>query len=166
MARTPQVTRTIQTTKVNVLCLNIKEGNPFNQTVVLPRTYKDDKAMLKAVEKVINSESVKAVHVVDSVVEETLYGMTEQKFIELATVLPPRKSTDKDGDNDTDNEDESENAEVETEATSEGETEAVAESEPVAPIEGEVNTDNGAESATNNEPNQANNRNHHKNRKH
>ena len=55
--------------------------------------------MLKAVEKVINSESVKAVHIVDSVVEETLYGMSEQKFIELATVLPPRKSTDKD-DND------------------------------------------------------------------
>lgn len=94
MARVPQVTRTIQTTKVDVLCLNIKEGNPFNKTVVLPRTYKDEKHMLKAVEKVINSETVKAVHVVDSVVEETLYGMSEQKFIELATVMPPRKSTD------------------------------------------------------------------------
>lgn len=118
MARTPQVTRTIQTTKVNVLCLNIKEGNPFNQTVVLPRTYKDDKHILKAVEKVINSDSVKAVHVVDTVVEETLYGMTEQKFIELATVLPPRKSTDKNGDNDTDNEDENdENGGTNTDAT-------------------------------------------------
>lgn len=100
MARTPQVTRTIQTTKVNVLCLNIKEGNPFNQTVVLPRTYKDDNHMLKAVEKVINTESVKAVHIVDSVVEETLYGMSEQKFIELASVLPPRKSADKDDNTD------------------------------------------------------------------
>lgn len=134
MARTPQVTRTIQTTKVNVLCLNILEGNPFNQTVVLPRTYKDDKHMLKAVEKVINSESVKAVHVVDSVVEETLYGMSEQKFIELATVLPPRKATDKDGDNDTDTEDENdENADTATEAT---------EADPVAPVEGENDTTN------------------------
>ena len=96
MARTPQETRTIQTTRVNVLCLNIKEGNPFNKTVVLPRTYQDEKHMLKVLEKVINTESVKAVHVVDSVVEETLYGMSEQKFIELASVLPPRKSTDKD----------------------------------------------------------------------
>lgn len=131
MARTPQVTRTIQTTKVNVLCLNIKEGNPFNQTVVLPRTYKDDKAMLKGVEKVINSDSVKAVHVVDSVVEETLYGMSEQKFIELATVLPPRKATDKDGDNDTDTEDENdENTDTSTEAT-EGETETAPEAGPV-----------------------------------
>lgn len=98
MARIPQVTRTIQTTKANVLCLDIKEGSPFNQTVALPRTYKDDNHMLKAVEKIINSESVKAVHIVDSVVEETLYGMSEQKFIELASVLPPRKSNDN-GDN-------------------------------------------------------------------
>lgn len=150
MARTPQVTRTIQTTKVNVLCLNIKEGNPFNQTVVLPRTYKDDKAMLKAVEKVINSDSVKAVHVVDSVVEETLYGMSEQKFIELATVLPPRKSTDKDGDNDTDNEDEN--------TDTEGETETATESEAVAPVEGET--------ATNADANVRHNANHRNIRKH
>lgn len=117
MARTPQVTRTIQTTKVTVLCLNIKEGNPFHQTVVLPRTYKDDKAMLKAVEKVITTDSVKAVHVVDSVVEETLYGMSEQKFIEMATVLPPRKSTDNEGEDDTSNDETAEPVERETETT-------------------------------------------------
>lgn len=158
MARTPQVTRTIQTTKVNVLCLNIKEGNPFNQTVVLPRTYKDDKAMLKAVEKVINSDSVKAVHVVDSVVEETLYGMTEQKFIELATVLPPRKSTDKDGDNDTDNEDENTDTEDETETATESEAVAPVEGEAVAPIVGET--------ANNSDANVRHNGNHRNNRKH
>ena len=138
MARTPQVTRTIQTTKVNVLCLNIKEGNPFNRSVVLPRTYKDDKHMLKAVEKVINSESVKAVQVVDSVVEETLYGMSEQKFIELATVLPPRKATDKDGDTDTDTED--------NEDENEGEAETATEAGAVNPTapETEANADTNA----------------------
>lgn len=101
MARVPQVTRTIQTTKVDVMCLNIKEGSPFTQSVVLPRTYKDDKAMLKSVEKLINSDEVKAVHIVSSTVEETLYGMSEQKFIELAEVLPPRKVYSGDGEADT-----------------------------------------------------------------
>ena len=91
MARTPQVTRTIQTTKVNVLCLNIKEGNPFNQTVVLPRTYKDDKKLLKAVEEVVNTDEVKAVHVVAKEEVETLYGMSEQDFISNAKVLDPKK---------------------------------------------------------------------------
>ena len=93
MARAPMVTRTIQTTRVNVLCLDIQQGEPFNKEVVLPRTYKDEKHLLKAAEKVINSDTVKAVHVASSEVEETLYGMSEQDFITLAKVLPPRKST-------------------------------------------------------------------------
>ena len=90
MARIPMVTRTIQTTKANVLCLNIVEGEPFNKEVVLPRTYKDEKSMMKVVENIINTDEVKAVHIVQSTVEETLYGMTEQEFINKAKILPPR----------------------------------------------------------------------------
>ena len=91
MARVPQVTRTIQTTKVNVLCLDIQAGEPFNKEVILPRTYKDEKQMMKRVEDLVNTDTVKAVYIVHTEVEETLYGMTEQRFIELAEVLPPRK---------------------------------------------------------------------------
>lgn len=91
MARIPMVTRTIQTTTANVLCLNIKEGEPFNKEVVLPRTYKDEKSMMKVVEQLINTEDVKAVHIVHTEVNETLYGMTEQEFIAAARVLPDRK---------------------------------------------------------------------------
>lgn len=96
MARTPQVTRTIKTTIVTVLCLDIVNGEPFNERVTLPRTYKDEKAMLKEVEKVINNDTQKAVHIVDFTVEEKLYGMTEKEFIETAHELPPRKDYGKD----------------------------------------------------------------------
>lgn len=92
MARIPQITRTIQTTKVNVLCLNIKEGKPFNKEIVLPRVYKDDAHILKLVRKLVDDDETKAVHIVSSEVNETLYGMSEQKFIELAEILPPRNS--------------------------------------------------------------------------
>lgn len=92
MARTPMVTRTIQTTKANVLCLNIVEGEPFNKVVTLPRTYKDENSMLKVISKMVDNDEVKAVHVVDSYVEETLYGMSEQRFIDLAQVMPPRNA--------------------------------------------------------------------------
>lgn len=92
MARTPMVTRTIQTTRANVLCLNIVEGEPFNKVVTLPRTYKDENAMLKVISKMVDNDEVKAVHVVDSYVEETLYGMSEQRFIDLAQVMPPRNA--------------------------------------------------------------------------
>lgn len=89
MARTPMITRTIQTTKANVLCLNIVEGEPFNMIVTLPRTYKDEKSLMKQVERAINTDSVKAVHVVDILVEETLYGMPEADFIRMAKRLMP-----------------------------------------------------------------------------
>lgn len=90
MAKESMVTRTIQTTKVNTLCLNIVEGKPFDKEITLPRTYKDDAAILKMVKKLVDTDTVKAVAIKSAEVQETLYGMTEQKFIELAQVLPPR----------------------------------------------------------------------------
>lgn len=87
MARKPMVTRTITTTQVNVLCLDIVAGEPFNKQVTLPRTYKEDKKLMKAIEEVVNTESVKAVHVVAKEEVETLYGMSEQDFINNAVVL-------------------------------------------------------------------------------
>lgn len=89
MARKPMVTRTIVTTKVNVLCLDIQSAEPFNKDVTLPRTYKDEKKLLKKVEEVVNTDDVKAVHIVDKKEIETLYGMTEQDFINNATILDP-----------------------------------------------------------------------------
>ena len=91
MARAPQVTRTIQTTHCNVLCMDIENREPCNKDVVLPRTYKDEKSLLKAVKKVVETDTLKPVQVVSSMVQETLYGMSEQDFIAHATILPPRK---------------------------------------------------------------------------
>ena len=90
MARVPMVTRTIVTTKANVMCLNVETAEPFNMDVTVPRTYKDEESLLKAIKKVAETENVKCVHIVESEQVETLYGMTEQDFIEHATVLPPR----------------------------------------------------------------------------
>lgn len=92
MARVPMVTRTIVATKVNVMCLDIQKGEPFNKSVTVPRTYKDDGALLKKVRPLLETETVKAVHIVDKEEIETLYGMTEQEFIQYAKVLPPRNT--------------------------------------------------------------------------
>lgn len=89
----PMVTRTILTTEVTVLCLDLIKAEPFNKTVTLPRTYKDEKAMMKKVSAIIDNDEVKAVHVVDTKVNETLYGMTEEKFISMAEILPSRSKT-------------------------------------------------------------------------
>lgn len=90
MARVPMVTRTIPTTIATIFCVNTEDRTTFEQNITLPRTYKDDAKLMKAVEKVLEGEPIKAVSVVSSEVVETLYGMTEQEFIRNAQVLPSR----------------------------------------------------------------------------
>lgn len=94
MARVPMVTRTIVATKVNVMCLDVQKAEPFNESVTVPRTYKDDEALLKKVRPLLETETVKAVHIVGKEEIETLYGMTEQEFIQHAEVLPSRNAVD------------------------------------------------------------------------
>lgn len=93
--KTPMITRTIQTTTVGVLCLDIIHGEPCVRELVLPRAYKDEAAMLKVAKPIIendpeNNGEIKAVHVSYSRVDEVLYGMKETDFIAHAEILPPR----------------------------------------------------------------------------
>lgn len=90
MARVPMVTRTIVSTKVAVMCVDVNAGETCTKVITLPRTYKDNSALLKQAKKAIETDELKVVHVVDKEEQEQLYGMTEQQFIELASVLPPR----------------------------------------------------------------------------
>lgn len=91
MARKPMVTRTIVTTKATALCLDTVKCEPMTLTVVLPRTYKNAEKLLKAVKERVEAEnedvSVAKVTSVEEV--ETLYGMSEQTFIDNAVVLDP-----------------------------------------------------------------------------
>lgn len=98
--RKPMITRTITTTVVNVLCMDVVTCEPFNETVKLPRTYKDEESILKVAKPIIEqTENHKAVHIVDSYIEETLYGLPEDEFIRVAKVLPPRGTKASDAEN-------------------------------------------------------------------
>ena len=101
MARVPMVTRTITATKAIVMCLNIEQEEPYNVSVTVPRTYKDEESLLKKIKPMVETDTVKAVHIVSTEQVETLYGMTEQDFMEHAKVLPPRNASPDETDNDT-----------------------------------------------------------------
>jgi hypothetical protein len=90
MARARKVTRTIASTKVVVMCVNTETAVVENYEVTIAGVYSDDKKLMKAVTKVVETETLKPVSVVSTEVIETLYGMDERKFIEMAEVLPPR----------------------------------------------------------------------------
>ena len=95
MARKRMVTRTVTTTKVTVLCVDTVAEETVTQVVEVPRTYTDDSKLLKAVKETMDV-TVVPVKVISTEIVETLYGMTEQQFIELAEKLPPRTKTETD----------------------------------------------------------------------
>lgn len=88
--RKPMVTRTITTTVVTILGMDVEKCEPMNATFTVPRTYKDEEKLLKAVKAIGETDTFKIVKIVDTQVQETLYGMDESTFIANATVLPPR----------------------------------------------------------------------------
>ena len=92
MPRKNQVTRTMKTTRATVLCLDVLTAEPQNITVTVPRTYPDEKSLMKVIRPTLETESLKAVKVVDTEVVETLYAMDEDYFLAHATPVEPRKS--------------------------------------------------------------------------
>lgn len=94
MAKEAMVTRTITVTDVTLLCMDVVSCEPCNNTVTLPRTYKDEKKLLRKAKEVLETDELKVVHIVDKKEVKSLYGMTETEFVKLAKVLPPRKESE------------------------------------------------------------------------
>lgn len=84
------VTRTIVSTEVTVLALDTNTAEPQNITYEVAGTFKSADKLLKAVQKLHDSDTFKNVKVVDFHEKETLYGMTEDEFIAHAKPLDPK----------------------------------------------------------------------------
>ena len=94
MARVPMITRTVTSTKATVLVVDITTGGTYELNTEVARTYKDNDKLLKAIKSAYETEVEKIVAIKSTEEVETLYGMSEQKFIMFAEKLPPRKSTE------------------------------------------------------------------------
>ena len=90
MARQPMVTRTIPTTIADILVINVDTGISEEREVSIPREYKKVKKLREAIEALVNTDTEKLAHIKSTTVVETLYGMSEQDFINRAKILPPR----------------------------------------------------------------------------
>lgn len=93
MARKRMVTRTVQSTKVVVMCANTETAEIENYEAEIAGTYSDDKKLMKAIESVVATDVIKPVAIKSQEIVETLYGMEEQKFIENAEILPKREKS-------------------------------------------------------------------------
>ena len=95
MAREKMVTRTVTQTEVTLLCVRLSEQKLEHLTTVLPGTYKDEDALLKASKKAVEGDDIKVVSVCEASLKETLYGMPEKDFIASAQILPDRTKKEK-----------------------------------------------------------------------
>ena len=91
MARVRMVTRTIVATIAKALVADLENNVLITEDLKIAGKYEDadDKAFQKAIKAAYPDKIVAKVVALEY--EETLYGMSEQKFIETADILPPRK---------------------------------------------------------------------------
>ena len=102
MSKKPQVTRTIPTTHVALLVADTEAAEFHTVEVDLPRTYKDNDAIIKAARPMVETvPHLKVVSVSHTEVTENLYGMPELEFLKYAKILPPR-GTKPENEDDTD----------------------------------------------------------------
>lgn len=94
MPRLRQVTRTIVTTKVNVMCLDTQKCEPLNEVITVSGTFSDEDALLLAVKRTVDTDTLKAVQVVDKEELTNLYAMPEEEFIKLAKIVEKTKKVE------------------------------------------------------------------------
>ena len=94
MARERMVTRTVELTIAEVMCLDTKTAEVSIKSFEIGGGLTDEKAILKAVKKLHETDTFKCVSLQDINVQEILYGMPEVEFTKYAKVLPPRTKTE------------------------------------------------------------------------
>ena len=87
MARKRMVTRTIKFTKVKATVYSIEKDEIQTVEYKLSGGLSADDA-LKSITK--EHTEVRPLKVTEVTTQEELYGMSEEKFLELAEILPPR----------------------------------------------------------------------------
>lgn len=88
MAREKMVTRSVIGTHVVAMVVDITAGTTQIQELNISGKYTEKEKVLKAVQKVVDNDTYKAVAVQDFKAFNTLYGMPETQFMELAQPLP------------------------------------------------------------------------------
>lgn len=93
MARERMITRTVTQTTAEVMQVDVSTGEVSIRPYTIGGMYSDNELLTK-LQKLFNTDTIKLVNIESIKVEELLLGMTEEDFIRLATVLPPRKKTE------------------------------------------------------------------------
>lgn len=94
MARQAMVTRTVESYDCLILCVNPQTDEMTDRVISVSAKCKDDKAILKSIEKAGIPGGLKPLYVKSKTLITKRYGMSEQKFIMEAEEIPLNTPTD------------------------------------------------------------------------
>ena len=89
MANVKMVTRTIEQTMAEVICVDTNTAQVSINTYTIGGAYTNGD-LLKKLKKLFENSTLVLVKIETQKTEQLLLGMTEEDFIRYATVLPPR----------------------------------------------------------------------------
>lgn len=89
MGKKRMITRTITQTTAQVMTLNVTTAEVQILQYDIGGQYTDVE-LLSKLKKIFETDTLKLVHIESQVCNELLLGMSEEDFIRLAEVLPPR----------------------------------------------------------------------------
>lgn len=89
MARERMITRTVESTIAYAMCIDTETANVSIEQFRISGKF-EEKELLKKLKKNYETDTFKVVAIQSTEIEEKLYGMTEELFISMAEVLPPR----------------------------------------------------------------------------
>lgn len=88
MAKEKLVTRSVIGTKATLMVVDIPTGTTTQLEVKIGGKFTEKEKVLKAVQKIHDNENQKVVAVLSFENFNTLYGMPESQFMEMASPLP------------------------------------------------------------------------------
>lgn len=94
MSRKRMVTRTVEQTTAQVMTLDVTTAEVQVCTYNIGGKYSDED-LLKKLQKLFQTDTIKLVHIETQRTEELLLGMPEDEFIRLAQVLPARNKSER-----------------------------------------------------------------------
>ncbi len=90
MANVKMVTRTIEQTTAEVMCVDTNTAQVTINTYTIGGAYTDED-LLKKLKKLFEVDGIVLVKIESQETDQLLLGMTEEDFIRYAKVLPPRQ---------------------------------------------------------------------------
>lgn len=84
------ISRTIKTIKCDVLCIDKKSKETFNQEEIVTGNFKTEDKLIKYLHEKIDTEDVSVVTVLEKTASEALYSMLEEDFIKYADEVQKR----------------------------------------------------------------------------